>query len=123
MNFWLKLRVWTKIIFFGLIALYIAIFALKNVYTKTELWLFFGTDWTIQSSVLLLAIGAFVLGIIFAMLTRTIFRTIAQLREMKRKRMEKEATAIISRAAKLRMRETAPADPAFPVITEKKPEA
>ncbi len=121
-NLWLKIRVWTKIVTFSVIALYILLFAIKNLYTKTEIWFFFGEGWTIQSSVLLLALGSFVLGIISWLLTRTIFRTLAQLREMKRKRMEKEAVAIISRASKLRTRDqtlpTAKQDPAFPVVTK-----
>ncbi len=122
MNLWLKIRVWSKIIFFSIIALYILLFALNNLTTKTKLWVFFGQEWTFESSVLLMALGAFVLGIIATLLTRTIFRTMAQLREMKRKRMEKEAVAIISRASKLRTREhtmpTAKQDPAFPVVMD-----
>ncbi len=123
MNIWLKIRVWSKIVFFSIIAVYILVFSINNLGTKTQLWVFFGADWTLQSSVLLLALGAFVLGVIATLLTRTILRTLTQLREMKRKRMEKEAVAIISRASKLRTREqvlssTQKTDPAFPVITK-----
>jgi hypothetical protein len=43
----------------------------------------------------------------------------AQVREMKRKRAEKEAIAIISRASKLRTRDASThSDPAFPVVTK-----
>ena len=122
MGFWMKIKVWTKIGFFSIVAIYILLFAIKNLYTKTELWFFFGEDWTLQSSVLLLALGAFVLGVITTLLVRTIFRTMAQLREMKRKRAEKEAIAIINRASKLRTRDSTPkSDPAFPVVTKDEP--
>ncbi len=119
MSFWMKIKVWTKIGFFSIIAIYILLFSIKNLGTKTELWLFFGEGWTIQSSVLLLALGAFVLGVVTMLLVRTIFRTMAQLREMKRKRAEKEAIAIINRASKLRTRDASTkSDPAFPVVTK-----
>jgi uncharacterized integral membrane protein len=115
----MKIKVWTKIGFFSIIAAYILLFSLNNLRTKTELWLFFGDQWTVQSNVLLLALGAFLFGILTWLLIRAIFRTMAQVREMKRKRAEKEAIAIISRASKLRTRDASThSDPAFPVVTK-----
>ncbi|GIW76692.1 MAG: hypothetical protein KatS3mg104_1755 [Phycisphaerae bacterium] len=106
MNWWMKIKIWTKIGVFSIIAVYIFLFSIKNLGTKTELWIFFGQGWTIESSVLLLAVGAFVCGIISTLMVRTILRTMSQLREMKRKRAEKEAIAILNRAAKLRTRDS-----------------
>jgi uncharacterized integral membrane protein len=102
----MKIKIWTKIGVFSIIAVYIFLFSIKNLGTKTELWIFFGQGWTIESSVLLLAVGAFVCGIISTLMVRTILRTMSQLREMKRKRAEKEAIAILNRAAKLRTRDS-----------------
>ncbi len=109
MNFWLKLRVWTKITVFAILTIYIGLFLLFNTGKPATLWLF--PSWlikdhtgSIESSVLFLALGSFVFGIIATLLTRTIWRTIAQIRVMKRKKMEKEAAAIIARAAKLQTR-------------------
>lgn len=106
MNWWMKIKVWTKISVFSIIAVYIFLFSIKNLGTKTELWIFFGQGWTIESSVLLLAVGAFAFGIISTLMIRTIIHTMSQLREMKRKRAEKEAIAILNRAAKLRTRDS-----------------
>lgn len=102
----MKIKVWTKISVFSIIAVYIFLFSIKNLGTKTELWIFFGQGWTIESSVLLLAVGAFAFGIISTLMIRTIIQTMSQLREMKRKRAEKEAIAILNRAAKLRTRDS-----------------
>lgn len=108
MNWWMKIKIWAKIGVFSIIAVYIFLFSIKNLGTKTELWVFFGQGWTIESSVLLLAVGAFAFGIIFTLMVRTIIRTMSQLREMKRKRAEKEAIAILNRASKLRTRDSRP---------------
>jgi len=119
MNFWLKLRVWTKVILFSILALYIILFLVFNLGTTTNLWLYPGTGGQLQSSVLLLSMGAFLFGVIVTLLTRTIMRTAAQIKLMKRKRLEKEAAAVIARAAKLRVREEQSATSAgqgFPVI-------
>jgi len=116
-NFWLKLRVWTKLIAFSVVSLYVILFLLFNLNTTTTLWLYPGKGGALQSSVLLLSLGAFALGSIVTLLVRTIFRTMAQLRLMKRKRLEKDAAAVIARAAKLRVRdEQASASPGFAVV-------
>ncbi|MBC7785420.1 MAG: hypothetical protein H7144_16425 [Burkholderiales bacterium] len=119
MNFWLKLKVWTKLIFLVLLVIYIAMFTIFNSGKPTEIWLHPFTDGKLQSSVLMLALGAFAFGVIAALLTRTIVRTVSQMRHIQRKRLEKEAAAIISRAAKLQVRQQpVPAGDAqgFPVV-------
>jgi uncharacterized integral membrane protein len=106
MNFWLKLRVWTKIVLFSMVAIYLLVFLFKNVGADKQvtLWYWFGYASTMP--VLLFMTTAFLFGVITTLLVRTILRTVGQMRELKRKRMEKEAAAIVARASKLRVRET-----------------
>jgi H+/Cl- antiporter ClcA len=104
MNTWLKIRVWTKVILFVIVALYVLIFVLKNTGEgkQVSLWVWF--DHTPTMPVLFFIPAAFFLGVITTLLVRTITRTLGQIRQMKRKQAEKEAAAIIARAAKLRVR-------------------
>lgn len=105
MNFWLKLRIWFKVTVFAIVALYVLMFLIFNHGTRTEMWFYPGSNGRLETSVLLMAVGAFLLGVITTLLVRTILRTISQIREMKRRRLEKEAAAVVARAAKLRVRE------------------
>jgi uncharacterized integral membrane protein len=101
---WLRIRVWTKVILFVLVSLYVLIFVLNNTGAgkQVNLWVWFGNEPTVP--VLIFIPAAFLLGVVTTLLMRTIFRTLGQIREMKRKRAEKEAAAIVARAAKLRVR-------------------
>jgi uncharacterized integral membrane protein len=105
MNLWLQIRVFTKVTLFSLVSLYLLIFVLMNTGTdrQVRLWLWFGSEPTVP--VLLFIPAAFAMGVISTLLVRTICRTVTQIRDLKRKRAEKEAAAVVARAAKLRVRE------------------
>ena len=105
MSLWAKCKIWAKVAVFSAIAIYVALFLLKNTGTDRQvtLWVWFYK--TPTAPVLIVLPLTFVFGVVTTLLTRTIFRTVRQLNEMKRRKMEKEAAAIITRAAKLRVRE------------------
>jgi uncharacterized integral membrane protein len=99
---WLKFRVWTKVILFVLVTLYVLVFVLKNMDERVSLWVWI--NYRPDVAALIFIPAAFLFGVITTLLVRTIFRTLGQIREMKRKRAEKEAAIIVARAAKLRVR-------------------
>ena len=105
MSLWMKIRVWTKIVLLSAVAIYLLIFVFKNTGEDKHisLWVWFGKEPT--APVLIFLPAAFLFGVIATLLARTVWRTLRQLQEMKRKRMERETAAIITRAAKLRVRE------------------
>jgi len=107
-NVWLKFKIWFKLILFGLIALYIILFLLKNYDTKVTVWIWFGDTGTYSSSILALVFAVFVLSVIGTLLTSTIWRTVRQIREaISRSRTQKLERAIAemnAKAAKLQIR-------------------
>lgn len=105
MSLWAKCKIWAKVAVFSAVAVYLLIFLLKNtgVGRQVTLWVWFNK--TPTAPVLVVLPLTFLFGVICTLLVRTIFRTMRQLNEMKRRKMEKEAAAIITRAAKLRVRE------------------
>ncbi|HEY0007497.1 MAG TPA: hypothetical protein VGB55_02130 [Tepidisphaeraceae bacterium] len=105
MNLWLKIRVFSKIALFSLVAIYLLLFIFNNtgVDRQVTLWTWFNMEPRVP--VLVFIPAAFLFGVITTLLVRTIWRTIIQMRELKRKRLEKEAAAVVARAAKLRVRE------------------
>jgi len=107
-NVWLKFKIWFKLILFGLIALYILLFLLKNYDTKVTVWLWFGDNGTYSSSILALVFAVFVLSVIGTLLTSTIWRTVRQIREAgarsRTQRLEKAIAEMNAKAAKLQTR-------------------
>ena len=107
-SLWLKFKIWFKLTLFGLIALYILIFLLKNYDTNVTLWLWFGQTGTYTSSILALVFGVFVLSVIGTLLTSTIWRTVRQIREAsarsRTERLERSIAEMNAKAAKLQTR-------------------
>lgn len=105
MSFWTKLRIWLKVGTLSAVALYLIIFIFKNIGDDRQvtLWVWFNK---LPTAPLLFVLPiTFFAGVISMLLTRTVWRTIRQLNDMKRRKMEREAAAIITRATKLRVRE------------------
>jgi uncharacterized integral membrane protein len=116
---WLKIKVWTKVTLFGVLALYAAIFLLKNTGRDVEFWYWFGR--APQLPVLLLVVGAFAAGIVLTVLLRTTFKTIRQIRELqarsRNEKLQREVRDMQTKAAALRTRESmepAASEPASP---------
>lgn len=103
-NFFLKVRIWTKVVVLGAIALYV-LFFLWNNNQNVSVWLW--PSRTIDTSMLVLIPAVFFLGVMTAALIRTVLRTVTQFRELKTRKLERDSADIIARAAKLRTRENA----------------
>src|SRR3954462_5554282 len=107
-NAWLKIKIWFKLIVFGLIAIYVLLFFLNNTGKTVQLWLWFGETGSYTSSVLALVFSVFVVGVIGTFLTSTIWRTVRQIREAgarsRTQRLEKAIAEMNAKAAKLQIR-------------------
>jgi len=106
-NFWLRVKVWTKVTVIVAIALYALIFVSKNYDQPVNLWIFYNR--TYHGSVLTLVLLCFGVGVIGTLLAGTTLRTIRQVRDLREKgrviRMERELAGQRSKAARLQTRE------------------
>ena len=105
MNLWMQIKVWTKVILLSTVAVYLLLFLFENTGSDKNitLWVWFGK--TPTGPILVRLPLAFLAGVITTLLFKTIWKTVRQLQAIRRRRMEKEAAAIVTRAAKLRVRE------------------
>src|SRR5437762_1131735 len=89
---WMKIWVWTKIVVFGVLTLYVLVFIIKNSNYDATVW--FGPGKEAKTTSLLLAIFAFLGGVLATVLLRTTLSTIRQFNAMKernrREKMERE---------------------------------
>src|SRR5207244_13186551 len=83
-NFWLKIKVWSKVLVVSALALYGLMFILKNSGQSVKFWFWFFKD-PYETSLLLLVFCTFLAGVIAAILIRTSFKTIRQIREMRQR--------------------------------------
>jgi uncharacterized integral membrane protein len=118
-NFWLKLRIWTKTVLYVLLFLYALLFFFNNTADVT-IWYWFGKSFTGATWWVMLFV--FLGGAIAALLIRTIFKTIRQIRELKTRnqtnRMERELADMKSKAAMLH---TKPATPPGTMVIDSAP--
>jgi uncharacterized integral membrane protein len=85
---WLKIKVWTKIIFFALLLIYILIFVMENSgQPPVQFWYWFKPR--LQSPFLLFILMTFLAGIVVSILFRPIRRTLLQLRQLYAPKPEK----------------------------------
>jgi hypothetical protein len=110
-NTWAKIKLWTKTIVFSVIAIYLIIFVIDNRDCSIEL------DFLVVpkrkfNGLLVLFLTA-VLSIFGWWLFKTVFKTVRQLRDVKRRahleRIEKEHADMVAKAAKLQTRPEAKA--------------
>ena len=105
-NFWLKIKVWTKITVAGLITLYLLIFVLKNDGQKVTFWYWINRQY--EGSLLSLVFFAFLIGGLVAILATTTVRTLRQIREIRARsrshRLEEEVASMKAKAAMLQTR-------------------
>jgi uncharacterized integral membrane protein len=103
---WLKIKVWTKIIIFGILTLYVLIFVVKNGDRAAKFWYWFGRDYEVP--LLFLVFFAFIVGVVGTILVRTSLKTVAQFREMRQRshtdRLEQEVADMRVKAAMLQTR-------------------
>jgi uncharacterized integral membrane protein len=102
MTLWLRIKVWTRIIVFSVLLIYILIFVGKNSGKGVEFWYWY--DATLKSSLLLFTFITFIAGAVVAMLLRTIFKTASQVREVQRLTAQRELAEMKAKAAMLQTR-------------------
>lgn len=100
-NFWLKLKVWTKVIVFVLLLLFVLVFAVQNMNKPVTVWL-----WNdIQTTLLMVLLVTVLISVIGTLLIRTAFATIQQIKEMRQRtreqRLEREVSEMKTKAAML----------------------
>ncbi len=110
-NLWLKIKIWTKGIIFGALLIYVLVFLLKNSDETANIWFwFFKTKY--QISVLILAVAAFLVGVLGTVLVRTTLRTIHQVRDLRQRgrldRVEREQAEMKAKAAMLQVKTPPP---------------
>ena len=92
-SLWLKIKVWTKLVLFALLTVYVLTFIWKNIDPHVDLWVWYFRP-PINLSVLLLALVSFLIGVMGTILSRTTIKTLRQIRQIQEKsraeRMERE---------------------------------
>jgi uncharacterized integral membrane protein len=111
-SLWLKIKVWTKLVLFALLTVYILTFIWKNIDPHVDLWVWYFRP-PITLSVLLLALVSFLIGVMGTILSRTTIKTIRQIRQIQERsraeRMGREMEEMKAKAGMLRSRQ-APGD-------------
>jgi uncharacterized integral membrane protein len=102
MNLWLRIKVWLKVTLFSILLVYILIFITKNSGKSVEFWYWY--NGTLQSSLLLFTLITFFAGAIAALLIRTIFKTLSQIRQVKKLNAERELAEMKAKASMLQTR-------------------
>ena len=117
MNLWVKIKVWTKITVFALVALYLMIFVIKNADQNVNFWYWHTGTWPL----LAFTFFTFMAGVIVALLVRTTWKTIAQIRDMRTRsagdRAQRELADMKAKAAMLQTKpspDTSPTPPPNP---------
>jgi hypothetical protein len=105
-NLWLKIKVWTKVAIVFALFVYGVVFVYQNSSKPVKPWFWFGRE--PDTSVLILVLCAFLLGVIGTILFRTTIKTIRQIRNLRERtraeRLEREVVEMRTKAAMLRSR-------------------
>ena len=112
-NLWLKLKIWTKGLLIGAVLIYALLFLLNNSGQSVTFWYWFSHER--QTSMLVLVTVAFLAGGGCALLIRTTFTTIKQVRELRTRnrieKLERSQAEIKAKAAMLQTRTSTGAVP------------
>jgi uncharacterized integral membrane protein len=103
-NLWLKVRVWTKVVVFALIAVYVICFIVFNRHAKVDVWVFFGATLREQPllEVILITLVIGIVGTLTVGLLRSTIRQIRDVRERSRQeRLQKDVADMKAKAGKL----------------------
>ena len=90
---WLKIRVWVKVIAFVILFVYTVTFIAKNSSKPVQPWLWYNTE--PETTALLLALYAFLAGVVLTLLLRTILKTINQMRDVKKRNQDARTDAAV----------------------------
>lgn len=104
-NFWVKLKLWTKVTLAGMLVLYVIFFTYFNSQETVQLWYWFRHQ--PQTNLLLLVLCTFIAGAIATILAQTTFRTLRQFQEVKmRGRIERLDRNLADQKTKAAMLQT-----------------
>ena len=107
-NLWLKFKIWTKVILFAAVVLYTLLFLYNNSGADKHfsLWIWF--NHAPDRPILVFIFFTFMAGVVVTVLVRTIWKTVAQVREARRRnrqdKLERDIADMKSKAAKLQTR-------------------
>jgi uncharacterized membrane protein YfhO len=79
---WFKIKLWTKLVLIGLVTIFVIVFSFENYQSTADVW-FFGTH---KPNVLELLVATFLFGVVVTLLARPVYRTLAQLGELRKKK-------------------------------------
>lgn len=109
---WLKIKVWSKVAVVLALFAYGVLFVYQNSARPVKPWFWFGRE--PDTSVLVLVMCAFLLGVVGTVLFRTTIKTIRQIRNLRERtrteRLEREMEEMRTKAAMLRSRPDARPD-------------
>jgi uncharacterized integral membrane protein len=77
----LKIKVWTKLIAMGLVAIFVILFIWENYSYTATVWLFGKHEMTVLELLFL----TFVFGVIGTLLARPVYKTLGQISELRKK--------------------------------------
>ncbi|HXE51550.1 MAG TPA: hypothetical protein VN541_00960 [Tepidisphaeraceae bacterium] len=122
-NFWLKVKIWTKMLLLAAVFVYIILFTYKNAQQRVQFWYWF--NHRPDTTLLLLVVCAFFAGAIGALLLRASFRTIRQVQDLQERtraqRLDREVADMKTKAAMLQTRPaqaSTPPPPPKPTVIE-----
>jgi uncharacterized integral membrane protein len=123
-NFWLKVKVWTKLAILFVVLVYLLVFVAKNSSQPVQFWYWYNSQW--NTSLLYFTFFTFLAGVIVMVLARTIYKTLGQFRELRvrteQERRDRELRELQAKAAMLQQRPAAAAEPAPPVADRPAPD-
>jgi uncharacterized integral membrane protein len=118
-DLWLKIKMWTKIVVFGLLVLYTLVFVLKNSDRSARFWYWFYRDYEIP--ILFMVLFTFAAGVLATVLIWTTMKTLRQFRNLRVQsrtdRLEREVADMKAKAAILQTRASGSAETIPPEST------
>ena len=105
---WLKIKVWTKVFIVFALLVYAVVFVYQNSARPVKPWFWFGRE--PDTSVLVLVLCSFLLGVVGTIMFRTTIKTLRQFRNLRERtraeRLERERADLRTKAAMLRSKGT-----------------
>lgn len=108
-DLWLKIKIWTKLLALGFLVVYAFLLYWKNAggAANVDFWYWFNCRWT--TTPLSLVLASFLAGAILALLARTFFVTIRQLKQAreaaKTAQMQKDLADMKAKAGMLQTKD------------------
>jgi hypothetical protein len=109
-NLWLKIKIWTKILLFSIVVIYLGIFIYNNSDQPLTIWVWFGKEF--RTSALEMIPALLLAGVFGTLVVRMAFRALKQIRELKERnaaaKMQNDLAEIKAKAAMLQTKPTTP---------------